>query len=69
MPMPLCHILRTRLRQQGKGDKSTLPVRDNSTLRLQRVRALTGVMDLLRRCLLAHIAAPRLLGPCDYNPP
>ena len=30
MPMPLCHVLRARLRPQGKGDKSTLPVRDNS---------------------------------------
>ena len=37
MPMPLCHILRARLRQQGKGDKSTLPVRDNSKWSLQRV--------------------------------
>ena len=36
MPLPLCHILRARLRQQGKGDKSTLPVPDNSTLRLQQ---------------------------------
>ena len=44
MPMPLCHILRARLRQQGKGDKSTLPVRDNSTLRLQPLDARTGVM-------------------------
>ena len=34
MPMPLCHILRARLRQQGKGDKSTLPVHDTSCLRL-----------------------------------
>ncbi|GGF75116.1 hypothetical protein GCM10011402_29740 [Paracoccus acridae] len=34
-----------RLRQQGKGDKSTLPVRDNSTLRLQLFRHLTGVME------------------------
>ena len=38
MPMPLCHILRARLRQQGKADKSTLPVRDNSTLRLHSWR-------------------------------
>ena len=52
MPMPLCHILRARLRQQGKGDKSTLPVRDNSTLRLQQLRHLTGVMEQVRRCLL-----------------
>ena len=29
MPMPWCHILRARLRQQYEGDKSTLPVRDN----------------------------------------
>lgn len=45
MPMPLCHILRARLRQQGKGDKSTLPVRDNSTLRLQPVSRSTGFME------------------------
>ena len=45
MPMPLCHILRARLRQQGKGDKSTLPVRDNSTLRLQAAPVLTGFME------------------------
>jgi hypothetical protein len=38
MPLPLCHILRARLRQQGKGDKSTLPVRDNSKWSLQQVR-------------------------------
>jgi hypothetical protein len=43
--MPLCHILRARLRQQGKGDKSTLPVRDNSTLRLQSQSGSTGVME------------------------
>ncbi|GGF76421.1 hypothetical protein GCM10011402_31490 [Paracoccus acridae] len=47
MPMPLCHILRARLRQQSKGDKSTLPVRDNSTLRLQPLQCLTGFMERL----------------------
>ena len=46
MPMPLCHILRARLRQQGKGDKSTLPVRDNSTLRLQDAADVSGIMEL-----------------------
>ena len=47
MPMPLCHILRARLRQQGKGDKSTLPVRNNSTLRLHVPADLTGFMEVL----------------------
>ena len=51
MPMPLCHILRARLRQQGKGDKSTLPVRDNSTLRLQPLDARTGVMEYTEKSL------------------
>lgn len=54
MPMPLCHILRARLRQQGKGDKSILPVRDNSTSRLQLLRHLTGFMELLRMFLEAR---------------
>ena len=45
MPMPLCHILRARLRQQGKGDKSTLPVRDNSTLRLQQFSPVIRFME------------------------
>lgn len=53
MPMPLCHILRARLRQQGKGDKSTLPVRDNSTLRLQVERMIIRFME--------HTACRRLL--------
>ena len=38
MPMPLCHVLRARLRPQGKGDKSTLPVRDNSKWSLHALR-------------------------------
>ena len=60
MPMPLCHILRARLRQQGKGDKSTLPVRDNSTLRLQDAADVSGVMVQRRPCLAAWTRAPTL---------
>ena len=45
MPMPLCHILRARLRQQGKGDKSTLPARDNSKWSLQQPPEITGFME------------------------
>ena len=69
MPMPLCHILRARLRQQGKGDKSTLPVRDNSTLRLHwclcRGTEPAAILQLARGVVAKEIR--RAFRPVDFG--